>query len=84
MTPEELAAKISGAPKKSAAVTILNTNGEIDFPNCRAFYSNGLYIVFGDRNDISRAINDNRAHVLRWKTIDLSTNSTLDMADISR
>ena len=84
MTPKELAAKINGAAKKSVAVSILNANEEIDFPNCKPFYSNGLYIVFGDGNDISRIVNENRDHILNFEIINLSANSALEMADISR
>ena len=84
MTPEELAALISGAEKKSSAIAIISADEKLDFVNCKVFEANGIYVVFGDRNDISREISANEKRISDIEIINLSSNSALEMADISR
>ncbi|MBQ9510922.1 MAG: 2,3,4,5-tetrahydropyridine-2,6-dicarboxylate N-acetyltransferase [Clostridia bacterium] len=82
MTPKELALMIKNAKRKSDAVAFIATDAAITFENCKVFHAENVYIVFGDSNDISRAVERNKNKIFENEIIPFSQNSALKPADI--
>lgn len=82
MTPKELALLIKNAKRKSEAMAFIEADEDIVFKNCKVFHAGKIYIVFGDGEEITQALNGHNSGIVEKELIYFSHNSALNQAEI--
>lgn len=80
---ENLALYVSTRPKKTQTKAYLSFDGQITFNNCAVFGDNDLTVVFGDKKDITEALNRHKEQVKNCYFEYSCVNSGVALSDVS-